>query len=102
MKIKYEYEVVTSKNYYTKLDDMKREGWEVYKTEIKIEKTKTLCFSSSTEIIVWHIRRDITPVKIKINTTINIPKYCYDSKNVNGFVLWRGLEDYIRMRGLLK
>lgn len=102
MKEQYEYDVVTSEDYYRKLKDKQKDGFEVYKTEVKTKEEKCFGFKSQKEIKVWHIRRNITPIKIKINTIIDVPKYCYDMKQVGGIQILGSMNDYMRKKGLLQ
>ena len=48
MKVKYEYDIVSSDGYYLELEDKKKEGWETYKTEVITKEEKSFGFKSST------------------------------------------------------
>lgn len=103
MKEKYEYDIIKIRESYQEwqLDSKKKEGWEVYKTEVIKEKDEVLFRKSETTIKVYHIRRNITPIKIKVNTTIEVPKWAYDKKEVGGFIILGQMNSYFNKKGLL-
>jgi len=98
----FEYEITDDNSGDFKINDIKEGGYKVYKTEVKIIEERTLFSKRQKTIKVYHWRRNITPIKLKINTTIEVPKHVIDTKKVGGFNILGKINGYFRERGLLK
>jgi hypothetical protein len=106
MKKDYERSIHTSDDYGS-LEDEIKEGWEVESIEV-VPKTEGFIFHITRLVKVYHLIREITPVKIKLNLdlTFNVPKWKVDKKAVDVYSDLPDLQDMAKAdlmkRGLFK
>jgi hypothetical protein len=102
-KIIYEYDIETDENkdgWYT--PKRGRDGWEVYKTEVNSSPYSFLWMKGVTTVKTYHIRRDITPVKVSVDVSIDIPRWKVKNKEVTGYSFNDAIQMILRQRGIGK